>query len=622
LDLANNPEEPEFISAGDRKYAHDVYAQDNRMYTSDLSLGFAIVDISDITHPQTLVSQETSFDFTHNAWASGESTYLFTTDERPGAMVDAYDISNADEIVLLDMYRPTATLRNGVIPHNVHYYQGYLVISYYIDGVKIVDAHEPQNLVEVASYDTYRFRDDGFHGAWGAYPFLPSGLLLVSDIESGLYVLQPEYVRASYLSGQVTDSTNAAPLQGVQIKINSIKPGETVTGGSGEFSMGSADTGMVSITFKKSGYQPKELDVNLVREQTTPLNVQLVPLKRYTISGQVLDAASGAPIADAQIVVYSDTYEERKESNSEGKFEIDSYEGNVIIAAGKWGHVHQFIELKLNKDQTAINLILDRGYRDDFVFDYGWSVTNSLNTHESQGWKRGTPKYAIYNEELTNPNGDLENDLGNECFVTGLAGNLGANLADSSILVSPNFDISDYSDPFINYFTWFYDFGVLPSDDSLKIYLGNGETEVLIENISNSLSGWRSQSQIRVLDFLNLSSDMYIKLVASDLGNIHIYEAALDAFSISEGEVTATKEEEIKFGFTTYPNPAKSILNFKMPGQKIDEIRIYDINGKIIFRDATPNNHPIKIGHLRPGTYLLALSNKGKLVGLQKFIKN
>ncbi|MEZ4982763.1 MAG: hypothetical protein R2769_14490 [Saprospiraceae bacterium] len=43
----------------------------------------------------------------------------------------------------------------------------------------------------------------GFNGAWGAYPFLPSQTVLISDINSGLYVLQPNYVRACWLEGTV-----------------------------------------------------------------------------------------------------------------------------------------------------------------------------------------------------------------------------------------------------------------------------------------------------------------------------------------------------------------------------------------------------------------------------------
>ena len=42
-----------------------------------------------------------------------------------------------------------------------------------------------------ANYDTYTSDDaTGFAGAWGVYPFLPSGVTVVSDINTGLYILR------------------------------------------------------------------------------------------------------------------------------------------------------------------------------------------------------------------------------------------------------------------------------------------------------------------------------------------------------------------------------------------------------------------------------------------------
>ena len=42
------------------------------------------------------------------------------------------------------------------------------------------------------SFDTYMPEDhDSYRGAWGVYPLLPSGNILVSDMQSGLFVLSP-----------------------------------------------------------------------------------------------------------------------------------------------------------------------------------------------------------------------------------------------------------------------------------------------------------------------------------------------------------------------------------------------------------------------------------------------
>jgi hypothetical protein len=42
----------------------------------------------------------------------------------------------------------------------------------------------------MGQYDTYAGTSTGFNGAWGAYIFPASDLIVASDINSGLYVIQ------------------------------------------------------------------------------------------------------------------------------------------------------------------------------------------------------------------------------------------------------------------------------------------------------------------------------------------------------------------------------------------------------------------------------------------------
>ena len=52
---------------------------------------------------------------------------------------------------------------------------------------------ESDALTEIGSFDTYlspSANTAGTDGAWGVYPFLPSGTILVSDIENGLFLLK------------------------------------------------------------------------------------------------------------------------------------------------------------------------------------------------------------------------------------------------------------------------------------------------------------------------------------------------------------------------------------------------------------------------------------------------
>ena len=77
-------------------------------------------------------------------------------------------------------------------PHNPFIRGDYLFCSYYHDGIQVFDVSDPLNPFTAAYYDTNPTDTaySGFEGNWGTYPFLPSGLILASDILTGLYVLE------------------------------------------------------------------------------------------------------------------------------------------------------------------------------------------------------------------------------------------------------------------------------------------------------------------------------------------------------------------------------------------------------------------------------------------------
>lgn len=219
IDLnSSNPFSPSFLGLYDDQYVHDAYARGDTLYTAEIGNGtFSIVDVSDKQNPIILARKFTSRSYTHNCWLSDDGNYLITTDEKAGAYVDIYDISNLNNIKLLDQYQSSP--RDSVIPHNTFFLGDYIYTSYYRNGVTLVDATVKDNLVEVGNYDTSPFSSSaGFEGNWGVYPYLPSGNILVSDREEGLFIFSPAYVRASYLSGTVFDTLNNQALSGAVVE--------------------------------------------------------------------------------------------------------------------------------------------------------------------------------------------------------------------------------------------------------------------------------------------------------------------------------------------------------------------------------------------------------------------
>ena len=293
FDLKADPLHPTVVAIGPAIYSHDVYVQDGILYSSELNIGqLAIYDTRDLNNITELGRVSTPSQFTHNAWATADGQTVFTTDEKPNASVAAYDISDPSDIELLDEYRPLSSLGTETIPHNVHVINDYLSVSYYTDGLRVVDASEPDNLVEVANYDTWAGPEGGFNGDWGAYPFLPSGLTLVSDRSTGLYVIDVNYKRAARVAGTVIDSATTNPINAASVEILAEQLNATQSDPLGNFATGIATAGTYRLAVSAPGYEPDTLEVTLENGQTTELTVALVDPNTTTPAVQVPSAPS------------------------------------------------------------------------------------------------------------------------------------------------------------------------------------------------------------------------------------------------------------------------------------------------------------------------------------------
>ena len=187
LDLNRNPEDPTDLGGWTALYVHDSYTRGNRLYAAAINEGFlAILDASNPRNLRELSRFFTGGRFTHNAWLSRDGRYLFTTDERPGRPLETWD--------LIDPLQPRKVseyiAQPGTIPHNVLVDGDRLLVSHYTEGVHLLDVRNPERPGVMGHYDTSASTPPNFDGAWGAYIFPDSDLILVSDIEGGLFVIR------------------------------------------------------------------------------------------------------------------------------------------------------------------------------------------------------------------------------------------------------------------------------------------------------------------------------------------------------------------------------------------------------------------------------------------------
>ena len=189
----DDPENPLFLTSYETHgYIHDIYVENNIGYLNAANNGFHIVDFSDFSSPQTLGSL-TDYPFqgyNHSGWLSEDgNTYVFA-DENHGYRMKVCDVSNPNDINVVSML--LSDVQENSIPHNLIIQDNLLYVSHYYDGLWIWDISNPESPSYVASYDTYPLSSgNSYKGAWGVYPLLPSGNILVSDMQYGLFVFAP-----------------------------------------------------------------------------------------------------------------------------------------------------------------------------------------------------------------------------------------------------------------------------------------------------------------------------------------------------------------------------------------------------------------------------------------------
>jgi choice-of-anchor B domain-containing protein len=209
-----NPAAPSLITAAPAgtQYMHDstsLYVTDSRTTQCDQGHNPCQVlvdfnensvdlwDVSDKAHAVRLSSTTyPTASYTHSGWPTTDGRSLIFFDEfdeiRRGLNTQIYSMDLSDlrapSIAVSYQGPNTATDHNGYIKGN------YAYVSHYRRGLVVFDVSNAKQLKEVASFDTFLSPADntaGTDGAWGVYPFLPSGTVLISDISNGLFVLKP-----------------------------------------------------------------------------------------------------------------------------------------------------------------------------------------------------------------------------------------------------------------------------------------------------------------------------------------------------------------------------------------------------------------------------------------------
>ena len=280
LDVASNPINPTHLGQWNEQYIHDAMVRGDTMYAGCIYAGKVfIVDVSNKTNPATLGSATTPNAFTHNAWVSDDGNYVFTTDEQSDAYLGAFDISNVNNIQEVD--RIQSNPGSNSIPHNTFVDGNFLITSYYRDGTTVHDITHPNYMIQVGYYDSYAGSGSGYDGCWGTYPFLPSGNIISSDINSSsgqgrLLIYGRDFQQACYLQGNIYDGITGFPIANATMEILTTPTNET-SNLLGHYQSAVVNSGIYQLVFSAIGYTSDTITVLLNNGVMTVQDASLYP---------------------------------------------------------------------------------------------------------------------------------------------------------------------------------------------------------------------------------------------------------------------------------------------------------------------------------------------------------
>ncbi|KKO47428.1 sodium:calcium exchanger [Arsukibacterium ikkense] len=185
--------------------------------------------------------------YVHSGWWSEDKQYLFVHDELDevqhglNTTVRVFELSDLTAPVLAGTFTgPTRAIdHNGFVRGNRYY------MSNYQRGLTILDISNPAAPTQAGFFDTFPASDSAaFNGMWGVYPYLPSGMIIGSDINSGLYLLRENTVNPQ--AGALTFSLSelqVTPGEVAQLQVQRLG-GTTATSVGYEIVAGRAEPGL------------------------------------------------------------------------------------------------------------------------------------------------------------------------------------------------------------------------------------------------------------------------------------------------------------------------------------------------------------------------------------------
>jgi choice-of-anchor B domain-containing protein len=605
----------------DSVYVHDSVPIGNRLYAASIYFGIErVFDFTNPAAPTPIAAWHYPGAFSHNSWPDKTGKWLYVTDEKNGQPLEIFDISNLAAPVLFNRFTPNPV----AIVHNVHVKGDEVYLSSYTEGIRVLDATDPSHPAEFGFADSYDGPSGNYYGVWEVCPFFPSGTVIASDMETGLYVYR---VRRDYglTRVKVVDAQSGAPIAGASLfRDAGAESLVTTADGIAVFAL---DPGAHTVTGRLFGYAEHSLSTSASIGSRDTLTLPLSAQPRADFTGTV---RGQTPIQDAQVsLAYTGLH---AHTNQAGHFSLSGIPvGTYRIQVAAPGYIPIDFVRPIGPGNTSLTFTLPPVAQWDPIESAdGWSVgapgDNAVDNYTGQ-WQWVDPLGTVVGDASNVPSTssashpafarpgaplaheghreaeglypgpvqpeDDDTPNGTHCFVTGQGTSAsdieGYDLDGVTTLTSPTLDATSMSLPTVGFWSWFYTSTSEPGD-YLDVLLSNdgGATWTLARHVTGMHDHWNMEA-VRIADFMAPTAQMRVRFVASDQGGFSVVEAAIDDLVLYDGANQPVGSSPFPGDVPTrlalrapWPNPAADRVSvvLEIPRAGHARVEVVDVQGR------------------------------------------
>jgi hypothetical protein len=508
---------------------------------------------------------------------------------------------------------------------------------------------------------------------WEVCPYFPSGTVIASDMENGLWVFRPirtyGRIRVDVVGAEVEGGPEV-PHAGAVIHVDPLGDSLVTTAlGSQSFA---PNPGTYTVRASAYGHSGDSQVVTIAAGEFKTVTLHLVELERVPFSGQVRDLSSSAPLSDAELALEYGPL--AATTGASGTFQIDDVPADLYrIEVRRAGYAPYIEARSIGPSWTSEDFALLPAHQwDPLATGAGWITFTPPGVQG--GWVLGKPvvngaadpvmapipgapaarqprpigPFDVQHEEPpavaptgSAPRTDHSPNPDSTCFITGQApdtSQLSVNglQGGTTTLTSPEFDITGMNEPMVGLWRWFYSWnagtGQPDPGDWLAIQISHngGTTWTTMDSVRGSHEAWE-EAEYRVADYVPATTHVRLRLIAAEQGAPSTARMALDDVITYDAQavlaVSPGAALRLRLG-PAWPNPSASTVRFMLeaPAAGRLRLRIVDVAGRLVreLHDGplTAGAHPFlwdgadaRGRNVRPGIYFVRALLGGTEVG-------